>query len=81
MNDRDLERIKYEHRMTKLIEEKIQRLLCPVCGKVTHSTTEEKYVDNIDLHGGIYWGGNEDIPVWQCEQGHAVHIAIIGGIK
>ena len=76
MNDREVSRIKSEHEYTKKY---VTSPTCPVCHYPMEATTINRYVDLLDQHGGVWWGENQDIPVWKCQKGHIVHFNLMGG--
>ena len=76
MNERDLNRIQREHRTAA---PQCHYPTCPVCGKEMRTTTIQREIDLLDMWGGVCWATMKSVPVWQCINGHIIHIVVIKG--
>lgn len=74
MNERDLRRIKMEH---KIVVKAVVNPLCFQCGKPTVASTIERGCEILDRWGGVCWGRQEEVPVWKCPNGHITHVVIM----
>ena len=76
MNDKDLRVLIEEHNYSK---KHITSPQCPICHYPMTPKTIIRYIDQLDMHGGICWGTDEEVPVWKCVNGHAIHLRILEG--
>jgi hypothetical protein len=77
MNERDLNRIQSEHWKAS---RHIDKPPCPVCGEIMINTTIDREVDLLDMWGGVCWATVKSVPVWQCINGHIIHMVILEGV-
>ena len=73
-NSSELSRIKSEHDKASKV---VSSVICPICHHPMTESTFTKYVDSLDMHGGVCWGGEEEVPVWKCQNGHMIHLVMM----